>query len=332
MPTELAPPPNDAFAAETAAGDVSDAAAPETAASELTRLQEQLGEKNELVSMLTDRLEQAVERLDRLKREGAKPQPSGSPAGMELERLIGEWDQADLGSLGTRIEDQFADLRAYLRDELAAVAVAAPAIEPAAAAAEPSGDASSWERMKAALMDGEEPLAVPSGSASPAPAAEPAEPAEPEVLEVPEQPIASPLPSQADVADPDPLPAGPAAFDIDAADRDELAEAVRLRDAYIIALSQRALDRRIQLEVPTDWALLRGVPGELVKSVQRLHDQLDDAVRMAEVQLCLERAKLSRERTEIDQLRAELDKPEQPSDEPEETPRDRRWRRMLGRS
>ena len=320
---------------------------------ELDSLRAQLLEKDELVGLLTDRLEQAVSRLDHLKRAGVKTQPATTGGGIapEIERLVQEWDEAALPAATDRIEQQLLAMQQAILDRLDSVETSAATVsrlhtpatspddarnEPAAPPREPMEKRSSngidWEAMKASLMSGAEDS---GGSEDPAPTAEDRLPEPPDdeddvVLEVPEEPIASVVPRQDDVPEVDPLPLSPEAIDTDVADRDTLAEAVRERDAYIVALTQRALDRRVKLEIPTDWALLRGTPGELVKNVQRLHDELNDAVRMAEVQLCLERAKLSRERTELEAAKAELAAPEE-AEQPTETVKERRWRRMLGR-
>ena len=291
---------------------------------EWERMQAAIAEKDDLVALLTDRLEQAVERLDRLKRSGAKPQPADAPAtglGGEIERLVQEWDTAQLPTAADRIEQQIAALQDAVRDGFADLHRQPP---------EPGEDAptgSGWEAMKAALMAGES--AGESTSAEPS-AAEPGADIE---LDVPDE-LEVAVPQTVAEIEPPPLeelPPAPAAIEVETCDAATLGEAVRVRDAYIIALTQRALDRRVKLEAPTDWEQIRGVPGELIKSVRRLHDELDDAVRMAEVQLCLERAKLSRERTELATLKAELAQPAA-APAPEETVKERRWRRMLGGS
>ena len=297
-----------------------------TAPLSIDHLQAQLLEKDELVALLTDRLEQAVDRLDRLKRAGVKAKSEAPASGLslEVERLVFEWDQAAIPTVHERIESQLVDLRRLLSERFDRLEQHGVAVDesPLPESSVDSGG-SEWEKMKAALLAGDE-------TSPETPAIEQVA-AEIEPLEVPEEPtLVSAVPqSDPDLPDPDPLPPAPAALAVDECDRETLAEAVRVRDAYIVALSQRALDRRVKLTQPTDWELLRGTPGELIKSVQRLHDELDEAVRMAEVQLCLERAKLSRERTELDQLRSELTLP---SSEPEieETVKERRWRRMLG--
>ena len=299
---------------------------------EWERMQATIAEKDDLVALLTDRLEQAVERLDRLKRSGAKPQPAEAPSaglGGEIERLVQEWDTAQLPTATDRIEQQLTALQDAIRDGF-------DNLHQLPAASDPTDDApsgSGWEAMKAALMSGESQPADAPANAVPATKQPVAEPGDDVELDVPDE-LEVATPEIVAAIEPPPLeelPPAPAAIDVDTCDAATLAEAVRVRDAYIIGLTQRALDRRVKLEAPTDWEQIRGVPGELIKSVRRLHDELDDAVRMAEVQLCLERAKLSRERTELDTLRAELAKPAaEPT--PEETVKERRWRRMLGSS
>ena len=304
-------------------------------AAELSRLRASLVEKDDLVALLTDRLEQAVERLDRLKREGVKAKPaSESSAGQDLERLLSEWDAAAVPQATDRIEAQIAALQSVIEREFADLrATGLAAAEPSAESPSAATASSNWEAMKAALLDNDcEFVTTESGAHSAEPDGEP-EPVldEVEPLDVPDDPGLSEVAPVAaeDLPEPDPLPDGPAPIEAESCSRETLVEAVHVRDAYIIGLSQRALDRRVKLQAPTDWELIRGVPGELIKNVQRLHDELDEAVRMAEVQLCLERAKLSRERTELDQLRAELSEPVAET-QPEETVKERRWRRMLG--
>src|SRR6516225_434085 len=87
-------------------------------------IQSQLREKEQLVAALTERLEQAAEQLDRLRRtgvdKGRRPLGGGFPAEVieehkttleDLKRVISRWEEMQAEVTLGRIETQIAELR-----------------------------------------------------------------------------------------------------------------------------------------------------------------------------------------------------------------------------
>src|SRR5207302_7713300 len=87
-------------------------------------IQNRLREKEQLVAALTERLEQAAEQLDRLRRtgvdKGRRPLGGGFPAEViedhkstleDLKRIIARWEDMQAGATLGRIEAQIVELR-----------------------------------------------------------------------------------------------------------------------------------------------------------------------------------------------------------------------------
>ncbi|MGH7127841.1 MAG: hypothetical protein ACREIV_04695, partial [Planctomycetaceae bacterium] len=146
----------------------------------------------------------------------------------------------------------------------------------------------------------------------------PAEPAEPE----PEIPPVEP---------PEPI-------DLDAADRDALAAAVDVRDIYIAYLIRKLRAAEARKQMPGRWSDLESVPDELRQRLEELEKQLNQKLRMAEVELSLERARLGREANKIRQKDEQIERQIKrqgfrDADSSEDHPdKDKggRWLRMLG--
>src|SRR5437868_6722484 len=93
---------------------------------DIETIQNQLHEKDQLVTALTERLEQAAEQLDRLRRTGADKgrRPAGGGGGMpaelvddhkstleDLKRVIARWEDIQAEAAFGRIETQIVELR-----------------------------------------------------------------------------------------------------------------------------------------------------------------------------------------------------------------------------
>src|SRR5258708_32670844 len=160
-------------------------------------IQNRLREKEQLVAALTERLEQAAEQLDRLRRtgvdKGRRPLGGGFPAELveehkttleDLKRVITRWEDMQAEVTLGRIETQIAELRDLMVGSGNAgsyVAPRSPAPPPAQAPApqaplrarpadvqanHPSGKGGGnawWEAQKAALMG--EPLSAEAQAA-----------------------------------------------------------------------------------------------------------------------------------------------------------------------
>jgi hypothetical protein len=292
--------------------------------------------KDALIQQLTAQLEQAAEQLDRLQRTGADRRrgvvAGGLPADLidehrqtvgELQRVVQQWDDMQAGQTLGRIEIQLTELRDFIAGRLDGTAPverhAGPRVHEESSglssrstpAEEPAGESSAdseWARLKSQLLaeESDEPAApVATG---------------PIVLE--------------------PLPAPPDPVDIDHAEREYLELAILARDEYIAALIRRL--RTVEVVQPvTDLVALGPEAPEFVQRVAELEQQLQEQLRLAEVELSLERGKFAREQSQLRQQQELVEKQLkklglQSADEIEPgrpaaaANPDRRWRRFLG--
>lgn len=305
-------------------------------------LESLLREKEELVEALTERLEQAAEQLDRLQRangDRGRWMAGGIPAELveqqrtvcdDLERAVQQWEEAQPTATLARIEMQVRELRDLV---VRIPAGGGPSVhEPSrrgatAEDAPPTSDSgvSAWEALKAGLL-GQNP---PAGEAVPPTSASPNGP------EVSASAGPDPFDS-ARLEAPDPV-------DLDLADADELRKAVTSRDDFIAELLHRLRSAEARTRPADTWKSLEGTPDELRIRLESLERRLEQTLRLTEVELSLERAKLGREAVRLKQLEENATKAmdrlglAMAEDEEEGDPDDRaaatadgRWMRMLG--
>jgi len=275
-----------------------DAAVAEYAQSPLVELELELASKSELVETLTEQLERAAEEIDRMQRSGAdRRRGGGLPVDLvddhrqlvaDMQRVVQQWEDLQAGfSLG-RIEVQLTELRDFVGERLSAPldqrhlmessglqpVITEPApmsgsrlfrSETEAAASPSSGSA--WEQLKSQM------LGLPEDSES-----------------VSEDRHA---PSQLE-----PLPPSPEPIETSLEDVATLQTAVFERDAYIATLLRR-LRTVEELSLPNDWSELTAADPDLAGSLQQMSVRLDETLRMAEVEISLERAQVAREKMQI---------------------------------
>ena len=87
-------------------------------------------------------------------------------------------------------------------------------------------------------------------------------------------------------------------MDVDQAAIEELREAVQLRDDYISMLTRRVVAQDESTRLP-DWEMLNHVPSELRYELEKLRQQLPQKLRIAEIDLSLQRARLAREDSKL---------------------------------
>ena len=306
-------------------------------------VEQELASKTALVETLTEQLERAAEEIDRMQRSGAdRRRGSSLPVDLvddhrqlvaDMQRVVQQWEDLQAGfSLG-RIEVQLTELREFVGDRLSAAPVSAtlmesspsPSIitEPTSLSgsrlfrnepepATPASSVSAWEQLKSQMLG---------------PSAE-SEPVAGKILPVP-------------AAQWEPLPPAPEIVAEDVTDVTELHAAIVTRDAYIATLLRRIRTME-DLRLPSDWTELSAAAPDLTGSLQHMSARLEETLRMAEVEISLERAQVARDKMQlaaqqeliskhlkrlgvssIDELRG-LDAPNA------NTANDRRWARFLG--
>ncbi len=327
-------------------------------------LQDSLKERDQIVQMLTQRLEQAADQLDRMQRTGGGrggATAAGIPPELienqqtltgQMTQLLSQWEELQAAEMLTRIESRLNDLHDLVSTgsggSSRASANGSTSTSNEQDGANSSSDNSSnlsalpevvpakpatmgWEAIKAAVMAGES-INLETISYSP-PRHEAAH------ERVISESVASECSDSPTLSEP-PLP-----IDFDSADQQQLCNAIRSRDEFISLLLRRLSSPDANTEFP-DWEQLNRVPEDLQHELFSLRDRLKDKLRVAEVDLSLQRAKLAREDARLtikaNQLAAQLKKlglaPDEPSPnaggtrEGSGAAQGRRWLQFLQRS
>jgi len=304
-------------------------------------LESQLAEKEQLVAALTERLEQAAEQLDRLHRTGAdrgvRAGIAGIPAELvqqqqklteELQRAVQQWEDMQPGAFFGRLETQLAQIQELVQQE------------PHGGGSHSSDSYSHYESGRSSESSYGSGGTTSLQSVLERMQAKQAEPPAEESANPPaeERSEGAPSASAVDIALP-PLSEPPEPIDVTAATPEELARACEVRDSYIVYLLQRLRQIESLGHVPNSWAGLENVPGELRARLETLEKRLEETLRLAEVELSLQRAKLAREEMRIrmmdgqmqKQLKQARDASESEGDSSADQANSGRWRRMLGR-
>ncbi len=313
-------------------------------------LKSELENKNELVQALTLQLEQAAEQLDRLHRTGARASHGNGGGSLPAEfaqqqetvaqdvaYLVEQWDATQIaGSIG-RVEMQLEEMRDLIT-QLANRPVQTTAFSQEEIIEEPISEMDA-EASHADLLDSLQAAFLHPSEQIP----------ETILEETPEEFSTNALPETEGSSHQEELPEQPGPVDFDAASSEELREAIIQRDDYIKTIIDHLCAARKQFGVkaPENWEELQGCPEELVQKVQQLEQQLEDQLRLSEVSLSLERARLSREETQLNaakiQIQKELRKhgidpqtimgldiePDQPDAPVEEKTKGTKWLNML---
>lgn len=306
----------------------------ESAPEQVAALQHELHEKDELLGALTEQLEEAANRLDRLHRAGADrasrvPVANGEELGAgpeisdQLARLCGDWEEL-------QPIQQFEIIRGRLDDIYHAVTRAGPQsshpyrepeleeeVSPSQQSQGATDSASSlpgWEAMKAQLLrEGAE-----QGRSN-------------EDVEEAVDEVGDDLGSAAEVLSDLPLEP-PESVDLEDADRETLVAAVEERDVFISHLIERLRSGSSGGYAPINWAEISGAPDELRERLEEHEARLQELLRMEECDLSLERARLARERARLEQLRRDVERDSRGGElEDESSDRnERRWLRVFG--
>lgn len=314
-----------------------------TATNQTEELRQQLEGKNELIAALVAELEQVVEQLDRVKRNGSDRSRSGAMTAAlpsevveehqqvlgELQRVVQQWEEMQAATTLGRIEAEIAELRTMMANGYSRN----PADHNRLLSASSSAD--NLEAVMSRLSLDASASGVPTGS----PAGTDWESMKRQMLGE-----TSDLPAEDDVADDliallDGI-AAPSPIDFDTVSADVLKRACSDRDTYIVQITRWVRTRRA-VSVPENWEEIEGVPEELHRRVEQLASRLEEQVRLAEVEMSLERARLSREKSQLQADRAVMERHLKrlgitSLDELEDiavnnsSSGDRRWMRFLG--
>lgn len=311
------------------------------------QLEEELVAKDELVTALTVQLEQLAEQLDRVQRSGADRKKSGGlPSDVvdghrklvgELERVVQQWEDMQAGLALGRIEVQLTELRDFVADRFSGHGGHFP--PPSSHPALPTSVV--LERISVSTTPAEPPpLTLPVAGEQ---ASEP-QPELPTMWEslksrmLEESPSITSEDVTATDAATEELPP-PTAINASLATPAELEQAVDERDAYIVYLL-RKLRQQSAVQPAPDWVSLEHVPEQLCATLEGHTRRLEEMLRVAEIEMSIERARIGREQMQLRHQQDAIDKQmrrlglktidEQAAESEDVSSADRRWVRFLG--
>lgn len=261
----------------------------------------------------------------------------------DLHSLLEQWQGMETESALTRIELQIAELKKVVQDgfekgpaapqpaslvdylssptipgtgesevhEEETVEEESPACEPVETTpSEVNVDStvSGWEAMKQKLMSGEGVDVSADLARKTAPKPEP--PRKPETSAgslLSSAPTGSAGRTLASYKPPIPDP--PVEIEEESASPDQLVAAIRERDLYISALIKRLREAETAV-IPVNWEQLNNAPTELLVQLQALHHDLEHSLGLAEVEISIERARLSRTQSMLQNREEQIRKKE----------------------
>jgi len=327
-------------------------------------VQNQLREKEQLVAALTERLEQAAEQLDRLRRTGAdkgrRPLVGGGlPAELveehkttleDLKRVIARWEDIQAEAALGRIETQIVELRDLVvsggvsigggsaGNAGAHAAANSQAPAPAQRSTEGAGQRSAakaggnawWEAQKAAMLGEPVPEAARASLAEEAAAAQAEEPTE----------SAGASSDGFDLAA-FRIPDLPTPVNFEEITLEQAHVAIRERDALIEQLREPLLLWKTAGQLPGGVRTTADIPEPLKQCIADLEAQWQAKFRQVELNLSLERARLARDQSTVRQQQELLQKQLKNSggssktdsdagDKDEDGSSKRRWFRFMG--
>lgn len=336
-------------------GETADNAAVESVESppvEPSELETKLREKEQLVSLLTQRLEQAAEQLDRARRNGSDRRvvAGGIPPELLLSQkqvlediglAVERFEAANAAETLGRIENQLSEIRDLVSG---GVHTGGGSVKSSSSSRGSGGSGSgssallggatdqqsAWNAMKERMLAGDDSTPHDehdSDSDEHSDHDESDSGHEPSTTSIVAPPVVE------ETLDP------PDSVDVSTADREQLAAAVVARDEYIAHLLGRLRAREARGVTPVDWeALGEAAPEDLREHLVALETKLQETLRRAEVEQSLERARLGRVESELTAKQERIDKEikrlnldgESGHDDRPESEKGPRWMRMLG--
>lgn len=300
----------------------------------MQQLETRLADREQLVSILTDRLEQAADELDRIKRSGGVLAGSSADGGDaasllaghsevagKLDRFVDAWEERYEGPALRRMEAGIEELRERLEQALHGNFTGS---DSSASRHSGLGDSSSRftdhdeatldETLNSELEPAEDVVAVRRP------------------LDVPVRLVlfsSDNVPDDLDVPLPEPI-------DEDHATEPELRKAVTDRDAYVRWLCQQMRHVTGRLEGWLGELQTESDDVTLHKRVDEIEQLIHEQLRIAEIDVSIERARLSRDQAKLKEQaaqlaheREQLAKTLNPSDSDDDTPMLRRWKKFI---
>ncbi|REJ84067.1 MAG: hypothetical protein DWQ29_12085, partial [Planctomycetota bacterium] len=305
-----------------------------SAAEQVALLNAEVQERDALIAALTDQLEEAANRLDRMHRQGADRAPIGKSGGptnsgsgvqeevaeriSRLTDVVSEWHTEDYFGEIFRKLDEIRDsiahappgARSGLTDSSAFLLDAADA-----QSSESGGGVSAWEGMKAEVFRRDEAVASDEQSSEGT---------------VHQQESTESVNDQVDEL----LVEVPEPIELEVATDEQLRAAVEERDDFISRLIRRLRTTAYGRYEPIDWEQLAAAPEDMRERLEDLESRLQELLRLEECELSLERARLARDRAELEQLRQNAVRNGRANfsveHESPESERERRWLRVFG--
>lgn len=279
-----------------------DTASPEA---DVALLQRQLLEKEQLVAALTERLEQAAEQLDRLRRTGAdRGSRRGGAGGAlpleliedhrtaidELKQAVTRWEEMQAGLTLGRLETQISELRDLIAGGLPAGSATGSDRRPSdgPSAQKPAGS-NWWEQQKASMLGDAPPPAPPGESLADAVA-----------VSMEGVPAIDFTAVQ--------VPPLPPAVDFESLTLADARDAIRERDRVIAQLSEPILFAQAKALCPADAKTWEHLPDALRERFVAVEAHWQAKFRQIELDLSIERARLAREANTLRQQQDQLGK------------------------
>lgn len=276
-------------------------------------LERRLAERNQLVEILTERLEQAADQIDRLQRSGGvlkQDAPAGLPPeflnehrdlAQRLESFQSAWEERYEGPSLRRIEASLAELTDRFDELRSGNPTGDRSTAPAASASPVTSFLDHVKEHSDEDRDVED-----DGDPSPqaTTAVETESHADRRALAPPHQ-IEIVLLGPNDENQPEDVPL-PAAIDIEQATPGDLQDAVTQRDLYLSWLCQkvRSLSSRLAAWLRHFESEQQGTPSG--DQFQELRQLIHSQIQVLEVELSIERAKLFREESRLEQEQERL--------------------------
>ena len=296
----------------------------------MQQLETRLADREQLVSILTDRLEQAADELDRIKRSGGVVPGSGANAGDaasllaghqevadKLDRFVDAWEERYEGPALRRMEAGIEELRERLEEATLHGNSAASRLSLNNEVSSQFGaiNQSSLDSPNHAETEGSQD-AVPTRK----------------TLDAPVRLVlisSDDVPDDLDVPIPEPIDAEDAA-------PQELQKGITDRDAYIRWLCHQVRDITGRLEGWLGEVQARSDDVTMHKRIDEIEKVIHDQLRIAEIDVSIERAKLSRDQATLNEQTAQLAREREqlakamdPSAVDDDTPMLRRWKKFI---